>query len=112
MPFPGAEMLDNIDDAMILSYDDTIMANPTSARNLVKLHRLQRDWSQVQLAQRVGVSRAAISAIESHRLVPSVATALSLARVFGCSVESLFPLGPTQNPGPEWAWHPSRTPCR
>jgi molybdate-binding protein/DNA-binding XRE family transcriptional regulator len=97
---------------MIRSYHDTIMATLPPLQNRVKAYRLQHGWSQAELAERAGVSRTAVSAIEIHRLVPSVAAALSLARVFGCPVESLFPPGPVHDPAPEWAWPPARTPCR
>lgn len=58
--------------------------------NRVRAHRTARGWSQAQLAERTGVSRTAISAIEGRRLVPSVAAALALAEAFGTSVEDLF----------------------
>jgi DNA-binding XRE family transcriptional regulator len=64
--------------------DINISSNPVLAR------RLARQWSQAELAQRAGISRAAVSAIEVERLSPSVATALALAAVFECSVEELF----------------------
>lgn len=73
--------------------------------NRVKTLRQQRGWSQEVLAHKAGISRAAVSAIEIERLVPSVATALSLAATFGCRVEDLFgPAPPTENK--EWAWSP------
>jgi molybdate-binding protein/DNA-binding XRE family transcriptional regulator len=77
------------------------------AFNPVLVRRLARNWSQGQLAERVGISRAAVSAIEGERLSPSVATALALAGVFECTVEELF--GQSQMPTPrrwEWAWTP------
>ncbi len=78
-----------------------------STKNAVLARRRARDWSQAELAKRVGVSRAAISAIEGERLSPSVATALSLAGVFECSVEELFGRGGAAKPhGAEWAWAP------
>ena len=64
----------------------------TLVRNLVKLYRRQRGWSQAELARRAGVSRTAVSVVEVNRLVPSVAAALSLASAFGCTVEGLFGL--------------------
>ena len=77
------------------------------ASNPVLTQRLARRWSQAELAERVGISRAAVSAIEGERLSPSVATALSLAAVFECSVEELFGRGGTAKAhGPEWAWTP------
>jgi molybdate-binding protein/DNA-binding XRE family transcriptional regulator len=73
----------------------------------VQARRLARQWSQAELAERAGISRAAVSAIEGERLSPSVATALALAAVFECSVEELFGRGRILKPkGPEWAWAP------
>jgi molybdate-binding protein/DNA-binding XRE family transcriptional regulator len=98
--------------AMILAYGDRIMATTQSPPNRVREHRRLRGWSQMGLAERAGISRAAVSAIETSRLVPSVAAALSLASAFGCSVESLFgpvPGGPAE---PRWAWAPARSPSR
>jgi molybdate-binding protein/DNA-binding XRE family transcriptional regulator len=78
-----------------------------SSANSVQMRRLARNWSQAELAQRVGISRAAVSAIEGARLSPSVATALTLADVFDCSVEELFGKGRTSKTrGSEWAWMP------
>src|SRR5581483_1536200 len=92
---------------------DTIMANQRPGANRVKLGRLDRGWSQAELAQRAGISRAAISAIEINRLVPSVAAALSLAKALCCSVEDLFGAGGAERAGEwVWAWSPSQDPCR
>ena len=79
------------------------------ARNPVLVRRLARQWSQAELAQRAGISRAAVSAIEGERLSPSVMTALALAAVFECSVEELFRRGGTTQPhesSQAWAWVP------
>lgn len=73
----------------------------------VQTRRLAREWSQAELAERAGISRAAVSAIEGERLSPSVATALALAAVFECSVEELFGRGGIPNTrGTDWAWKP------
>src|SRR5262249_503447 len=69
-------------------------------------------WSQGRLAEKAAISRAAVSAIEIGRLVPSVAIALSLAEAFECSVESLFGLGRQPADVEAWAWPPSSDPCR
>ncbi|HWS73471.1 MAG TPA: helix-turn-helix transcriptional regulator [Thermoanaerobaculia bacterium] len=54
--------------------------------------RVERDWSQGDLAKLAGVSRQTINAIETGRYEPSLSLALKLARLFGCSVEELFSL--------------------
>ena len=93
---------------MIIAMNDRIISsNPVLAR------RLARKWSQAELAECAGISRAAVSAIEGERLSPSVATALALAAVFECSVEELF--GRVTTPvttGPDWAWLPRTETCR
>lgn len=81
--------------------------------NGVKIRRLARGWSQSDLAERAGISRAAVSAVENQRLVPSVAAALALARTLECTVEELFAAGPGEGVGePRWAWLPSGENCR
>ncbi|MBV9123110.1 MAG: helix-turn-helix domain-containing protein [Planctomycetes bacterium] len=88
------------------------MAEQQQAANRVRAYRQSRGWTQAELALRAGISRAAVSAIEVSRLLPSVAAALSLARAIGCTVEDLFGL-PAQAPGePEWAWPPQPTSFR
>jgi molybdate-binding protein/DNA-binding XRE family transcriptional regulator len=81
--------------------------------NRLKAYRLERHWSQADVALKTGISRTAVSAIEGRRLVPSVATALSLASVFGCRVEDLFgPQKPDAVGAPTWAISPPQSPCR
>lgn len=82
------------------------MAQPC---NRVRQYRTRKGWSQADLASRAGISRAAVSAIEIDRLVPSVAAALALADAFGCTVEELFGEKTAASGEPEWAWSPSQT---
>jgi len=63
-----------------------------SVRNRVRELRLDRGWTQQQLADAVGVSRQSINSIECDRYVPSLELALTFARVFACSTDSLFEL--------------------
>ncbi|MCW5556165.1 MAG: helix-turn-helix domain-containing protein [Verrucomicrobiae bacterium] len=90
------------------------MSHPDSGSHPVARRRAQRGWSQAELAQRAGIPRTTISAIEGERLTPSVTAALALARALECSVEELFAGGAVlpQSSGPEWAWRPRSEPCR
>ena len=58
--------------------------------NRLRELRSQREWSQAELAGRVGVSRQAIIAIETGRFDPSLPLAFKLARVFGLAIEDVF----------------------
>jgi molybdate-binding protein/DNA-binding XRE family transcriptional regulator len=89
-----------------------IMPSPKQHASRIKLRRLDRGWSQAELAQGAGISRAAVSAIEVDRLVPSVAAALSLARTLDCTVEELFGSESTKPVDVQWAWPPASAPCR
>jgi molybdate-binding protein/DNA-binding XRE family transcriptional regulator len=98
---------------MIISLRDTIMTSASPLDNPVRRRRQARGLSQAQLAQAAHISRAAVSAIESSRLVPSVAAALSLARSLDCTVEELFAAGRSLPlAAPQFAWLPRAFPCR
>jgi putative transcriptional regulator len=61
-------------------------------RNRVKELRVERGWTQQQLADAVGVSRQSINSIERDRYVPSLPLALTFARVFACPTDDIFTL--------------------
>ena len=56
----------------------------------LRVLRAEMEWSQAELALRVGVSRACINSIETGRYDPSLPLAFKLARVFGKNVEEVF----------------------
>ena len=58
----------------------------------IKQHRARLDLTQEELAQRVGVRRQTILAIEKGHYAPSVVLALLLARELGMKVDDLFGL--------------------
>jgi putative transcriptional regulator len=60
--------------------------------NRVKEFRVSRGWTQQQLADAVGVSRQSINSIERNRYIPSLELALTFAKVFGCSTDTIFSL--------------------
>lgn len=64
-------------------------------KNRLKVARAEADLTQEELAQRIGVSRQSINAIESGRYVPSTVLALKMAQVFGKPVEEIFMLEET-----------------
>jgi putative transcriptional regulator len=61
-------------------------------KNRLRVLRAERNWSQFELAQRVGVSRQAINAVETGRFDPSLPLAMKLARAFDTTVEAIFEL--------------------
>jgi putative transcriptional regulator len=62
-----------------------------SLTNLIRRLRFDHDeMTQQALAERVGVTRQTIIALEAGKYVPSLLLAFRLARVFGVSVEEVF----------------------
>lgn len=59
-------------------------------KNKLKMARAEQDYTQEDLAKRIGVSRQTINAIEAGRYTPSTLLALKMAAVFGKNVEELF----------------------
>ncbi len=59
-------------------------------KNRLKVLRAERDWSQADLAERAGVSRQAINAVETGKFDPSLPLAFTLAEVFGLKIEDIF----------------------
>lgn len=64
--------------------------------NHLKVLRTQRGFSQGELAGRAGITRQAVSSIESNLYLPTTAVALRLASVLACRVEDLFSLVPSE----------------
>lgn len=59
-------------------------------KNRLKVLRAERDWSQADLAERAGVSRQTINAIETGKYDPSLPLAFKLAEIFQISIEDIF----------------------
>ena len=59
-------------------------------KNCLKVLRAERDWSQADLADRLGVSRNSINAIETGKYDPSLPLAFRIARLFDRNIEAIF----------------------
>jgi putative transcriptional regulator len=59
-------------------------------KNKVKEYRLNKGWSQTELAEMVGSSRNTISSIENGQFCPTAYLAALLCIAFECKFEDLF----------------------
>lgn len=58
--------------------------------NRLRELRGERRWSQADLAERLGVSRQSVNAIETGKFDPSLPLAFKLASLFGQRIEQIF----------------------
>jgi putative transcriptional regulator len=61
-----------------------------SMKNRLREMRAARQWSQADLADKLGVSRQTVNAIETEKYDPSLPLAFKVARLFKMSIEEIF----------------------
>lgn len=61
-------------------------------KNTIKVQRAIHNMTQQDLAEKIGVSRQTINAMEANKYVPSTLLSLKIARLFKVKVEELFHL--------------------
>jgi putative transcriptional regulator len=59
-------------------------------KNRLRELRAEHRWSQADLADRLGVSRQTVNAIETERYDPSLPLAFRMAALFACPIERIF----------------------
>lgn len=59
-------------------------------KNRLRVLRAEREWSQQDLADRLGVSRQSVNAIETGKYDPSLPLAFRIAQAFGLTIEAIF----------------------
>ena len=63
-------------------------------KNRLKVLRAERDWTQANLADKLGVTRQTVNAIEKGKFDPSLPLAFKIARLFESSIEDIFQADP------------------
>ncbi len=59
-------------------------------KNRIKVLRAERDWTQADLADRVGISRQAVISIEKYKYTPSLELAFKIAAAFEVEITEVF----------------------
>jgi len=70
------------------------VAKPTRIRNRIRELRFHAgEMTQAQLAERIGMTRQTILAIEQGKYSPSLESAFQIAEVFGVGLDEVFQYG-------------------
>ena len=59
-------------------------------KNRLKVLRAERDWSQAELADKLGVARQTVVALEAGKYAPSLPLAFKIGKIFNKTVEEVF----------------------
>ncbi len=59
-------------------------------KNKIKILRAERNWTQSELAKRVGISRQAVISIERYKYTPSLELAFDIAHAFDVTITDIF----------------------
>ena len=67
------------------------MVKPTRVTNSIRALRFAHgEMTQAELAERIGMTRQTVIAIEQGRYSPSLEVAFQIARVFGVPLDDVF----------------------
>ncbi len=58
--------------------------------NRIRVLRAEQRWSQADVAERLGVSRQTVNAIETGKYAPSLPLAFAIAQLFALKIEDVF----------------------
>lgn len=59
-------------------------------KNRIRVLRAERDWSQAEVADRLGIARQTVNALETGKYAPSLPLAFKISKLFSKPVEDIF----------------------
>ncbi len=66
----------------------------SAMQNKLKVLRAERNWSQAELAERLGVSRQTVNALETGKYDPSLPLTFKISHIFQLPIEEIFQYDP------------------
>lgn len=59
-------------------------------KNRIRVLRAEREWSQAEVADRLGIARQTVNALETGKYAPSLPLAFKISKLFAKPVEDIF----------------------
>jgi putative transcriptional regulator len=59
-------------------------------KNRIRVLRAERAWSQAEVADRLGIARQTINALETGKYAPSLPLAFKISKLFAKPIEDIF----------------------
>ncbi|MFN2448163.1 MAG: helix-turn-helix transcriptional regulator [Candidatus Baltobacteraceae bacterium] len=63
-------------------------------KNRIRVLRAEREWSQAEVAERLGIARQTVNALETGKYAPSLPLAFKIAKLFQTPVDRVFDAEP------------------
>src|SRR5258707_63546 len=79
-----------IDDCLVEHRPNSLVLAVSRMKTRLRVLRAEKEWSQADLADAVGVTRQCINAVETGKYEPGLDLAFKIARIFGKNVEEVF----------------------
>lgn len=59
-------------------------------KNRIRVLRAEHEWSQAEVADKLGIARQTINALETGKYAPSLPLAFKISKLFELPVEKIF----------------------
>lgn len=59
-------------------------------KNRIRVLRAEHEWSQAEVAERLGIARQTVNALETGKYAPSLPLAFKISNLFDLPVEQIF----------------------
>ena len=59
-------------------------------KNRIRVLRAEQEWSQAEVADKLGIARQTINALETGKYAPSLPLAFKISKLFQLPVEQIF----------------------
>jgi putative transcriptional regulator len=59
-------------------------------KNRIRVLRAEHDWSQAQVADKLGIARQTVNALEAGKYAPSLPLAFKISKLFSLPVDQIF----------------------
>ena len=90
LPFPSHAPGSGVDDRLVEHRPNSLFLAVSRMKTRLRVLRAEKEWSQADLADAVGVTRQCINAVETGKYEPGLDLAFKIARIFGKNVEEVF----------------------
>jgi putative transcriptional regulator len=59
-------------------------------KNRIRVLRAEQEWSQAEVADKLGIARQTVNALETGKYAPSLPLAFKISKLFQLPVEQIF----------------------